>query len=83
MLKIKDEKWQEFCERAKEFGFYENKNIETHDCHISNDFNAEFVLSLDNDNKELYFYTKTKERIYVDNLDILYDLITQGFVEKV
>ncbi len=79
MLRIKEEKWAEFCNKATSFGFKLNetrftniwKYIAFHD-----NFNDEDHIIL------IYFADRTlRECVGCGNM--LYDLITQGFVEKV
>lgn len=75
MLKIKESRWQEFCEKAEELGF--NKTSEWFykvKCNTS-------TLRVTVDTKKIDLYgdmcmgEKATEK--------LYDLISQGFVEKV
>lgn len=90
MLKIKNDKWEEFKNRLSEFGFKLN------DCdngyfirlHQEEEFPDDYLdLQVWLDNKAITIETSNRRYAGIatdgEELTILYDLIINGFVEKV
>ena len=72
MLRIKQSEWQRFCDNAEKYGLY---NI--YDLYVKyNDDNICF-MEVKKD------YICIDSAVKGDAIDILFDLIQQGYVEKV
>lgn len=90
MLKIKDNKWKEFENRLSEFGFKLN------DCnngyfirlHQEEEFPNDYLdLHVWHDNQTITIETSNDRYAGIatdgEELTVLYDLIVNGFVEKI
>lgn len=85
MLRIKEGEWQRFCDNAEKLGlkkkikyYSDNRvsiSIETHFCLVNNIVYSPYGEFVANENM------CNSQRLFIGN--VLYDLIQQGYVEKV
>lgn len=74
MLKIKESEWNRFCANARELGYkLDGKK------YIEIDL-SEKQLRIDTNTKRITIVSNNKP--YISTYDKLFDLITQGYVEK-
>ena len=72
MLRIKESEWQRFCDNAEKYGLYN-----TYDLYVKYNDDNICIMEVRKD----YIYIDSG--VYGDAIDILFDLIQQGYVEKV
>lgn len=75
MLRIKQSEWQRFCENAEKLGYKKDKKQ-----YVENS-SYEHQIKIKESNRRIYIYSSNKP--YISTYDKLYDLIQQGYVEKV
>ena len=78
MLKIIERRFEEFCEKAKEFGF--KKTDEGEYLKYKYEYGGS-ALNIDEEGR--VFVLEGNLINDYEPLDTIYDLITQGFIEKV
>ena len=74
MLKIKESEWQRFCDNAENLGYKKDKKQ-----YVENSYEQQ--IKIRESNRKIYIYSTNKP--YISTYDKLYDLISQGYVEKV
>lgn len=79
MLRIKSSEWQRFCDNAESLGFNidNGKNYFSYRCFVAKEY-----LEITKDSIYIIGYDES-EYITSTCLEKLYDLIIQGYVEKV
>lgn len=82
MLRIKTDKWKEFCNNAESLGFIKIENSIT--CNFEEYSRINIIIQTKGCNAR-YLQILTDYDITIENsfIDCLYDLISQGYVENV